>query len=232
MGNLWANLCTCPAGVAVLAFTEITSPREVTAAVNEHSAIPHPGPMRGLRILELGSFIAGPFATHSSTSPSNTYPTADGKWAVIGANNDAMFQRLFKAIGREDLAADPRYADNPRRLKARDVLDQAVAEWTGSRSLAEITEAMDAVDIPVGPIYTAAEIVNDAQYKAREMIVEQEVPGIGPVKYPGIVPKLSGTPGEVRSSGPAVGEHNEEIYSGLLGLNDEEIEALRQQGII
>lgn len=170
--------------------------------------------------------------TLGSTAPSNTYPTKDGKWVVIGANNDNLFRRLCRAMGREEMADDPCYRDNQCRLERRDYLDQVVAAWTSSLDLVEVVRALEAAEVPAGPIYTAAEIVNDRQYQARDMIITQQVPGLGPVKYPGIVPKFSATPGEVVSSGPAPGEHNREVYGQVLGLNGDEIAALEAEGII
>lgn len=167
-----------------------------------------------------------------STAPSNTYPTADGKWVVIGANNDSLFRRLSNAMGKPELADDPCYGDNQCRLQERERLDQLVGDWTSSRNLAEVVAALEAAAVPVGPIYTAAEIVEDRQYQAREMLLEQEVPGVGTVKVPGIVPKLSATPGQVVSSGPAPGEHNREVYSEILGLSEDDIKALEREGII
>ncbi len=171
-------------------------------------------------------------AALASAVPTNSYPTADGRYVIIGGNNDSLYRRLMKAVGRDDLAEDPRLQSNVGRLAHRELIDGAIEEWTRRHTLEECVGAIDAAEVPVGPMYTAAEIVKDPQYLEREMIIEQEVPGLGKVKYPGIVPKLSETPGSVEWSGPALGRHNQDVYQGLLGLSDEEYGDLTQRGVI
>lgn len=135
-------------------------------------------------------------------SPSNTYPTRDGDYVVIAGNSDAIFKRLMVAVGRPDLAADEELATNDRRVARNAELDAAIAEWTSRHTVVEALELLEGAGIPAGRIYSVADIVNDPHYLAREMIIPATLPGDVSVKMPGIVPKLSGTPGAIRWSGP------------------------------
>ncbi|MPZ15636.1 MAG: CoA transferase [Chloroflexi bacterium] len=165
-------------------------------------------------------------------TPSNTYPTNEGKYVIIGANSDSIFKHLMEAIGRPDIAADSRFADNAGRSRGADFLDEVIAGWTSQHSLEECIRLLDEAGVPAGPIYSIADIVRDPQYAARGMIEEVEAPGIGRLKIPGIVPKFSATPPSTRWIGPPLGAHNDEVYRGLLGLSDAEFQALRSEGVI
>lgn len=169
-------------------------------------------------------------------APSNIYPCLEGKWIVIGANADGLFKRLMVAIGRPDLADDPRFADNPSRSRAADFLDGAIGAWTARRTLDEAVAALVAAGVPAGPIYAADDIAGDPHFAARAMLEAHEL-AVTPddrraVRFPGVVPKLSATPGGTAWLGPALGEHNEEVYRGLLGLSAERLAALREAGVI
>ncbi|MGH3144339.1 MAG: CaiB/BaiF CoA transferase family protein, partial [Rubrobacter sp.] len=165
-------------------------------------------------------------------TPSNTYCSKDGSYVAIGGNSDAIFKRLMEAIGRPELGGDPRYATNADRTEHADELDALIEGWVEGRPTEEIIRILDAANVPVGPIYTVEDIVEDEQYEARGMLPEAEVEGVGPVKMPGLVPKLSTTPGAVEWYGGALGAHNEEVYGGLLGLSAEEIQTLYEDGTI
>lgn len=165
-------------------------------------------------------------------TPSNSYRSSDGPYVAIGANSDAIFKRLMKAIGRPELAEDPRYETNAERTGYAKELDDMIEEWTRQHTAGEILQALDEAGVPAGPIYSVTDILEDEQYQAREMIVEGEVDGLGPVRMPGLVPKLSRTPGEVKWYGGSPGAHNEDVYGGLLGLSSEEIERLSREGAI
>ena len=165
-------------------------------------------------------------------TPSNTYPCADNKHVIIGGNSDAIFKRLMEAIGRPEVAADPRFADNGGRSREADFLDGVIAEWTSARPLDECLRVLDRAEVPVGPIYSIADIVGNEQYLARNMIESVDIPGIGPLKIPGIVPKFSGSPPKTEWVGPPLGAHNDEVYRGMLGLSDAEYEGLKAEGII
>jgi formyl-CoA transferase len=168
--------------------------------------------------------------------PSNTYACADGGWVVIGGNGDAIFRRLMLAVERPDLADDPGLADNSRRVQNRDLVDGAIRDWTTRHDLDEVVRALDEHDIPVGPIYDAADILTDEHYAAREMLVRHEVelePGeVRTVTFPGVVPKLERCPGSTRGIGPDLGEHTESVLQELLGLSRVELDRLRDAGVL
>lgn len=164
-------------------------------------------------------------------SPSNTYPTSDGSYVVIAGNSDAIFKRLMKAIGRDDLAADEELATNDQRVARNAELDAEIAKWTLRHTIAAALEALEVAGVPAGRIYSVADIVHDPHYLAREMIIPAELPGKVPVKMPGIAPKLSETPGAVRWSGPELGEHTDAVLADL-GMTELQILDLRQRGVI
>ncbi|TWA97039.1 CaiB/BaiF CoA transferase family protein [Bradyrhizobium stylosanthis] len=164
-------------------------------------------------------------------SPSNTYPSSDGRHVVIAGNSDAIFKRLMQVVGRPDLADEPALASNDGRVRSNDMLDAVIATWTSARTMDEILARLDAADVPAGRIYSVADIVEDPHYAAREMILPTELPGDVTVKMPGITPKLSETPGEVRWSGPTLGQHTDEVLEGL-GLQAGDIAQLRRSGAV
>jgi crotonobetainyl-CoA:carnitine CoA-transferase CaiB-like acyl-CoA transferase len=164
-------------------------------------------------------------------SPSNTYPSSDGRHVVIAGNSDAIFRRLMRVIGRPDLHDDPMLASNNGRVRCNAILDDAIGDWTAQRPLDEILTLLDAADIPAGRIYSVADIVEDPHYAAREMILSTELPGDIAVKMPGIVPKLSETPGAVKWPGPSLGQHTDEVLNAL-GFTKADIARLRRSGAV
>ena len=162
--------------------------------------------------------------------PSNTYPTQDGKFVIIGANNDAIFKRLMNAMGRSDLADDAQLATNAGRVPRTAEIDAAIGAWTAAHALEVVLKALDGVDVPAAKVYDVADIVSDAQYLARDMIEQHQLPDGKPVKLPGIVPKLSDTPGATEWIGPKLGEHTEEILRGL-GYDTAAQQALKARGV-
>jgi crotonobetainyl-CoA:carnitine CoA-transferase CaiB-like acyl-CoA transferase len=164
-------------------------------------------------------------------SPSNTYPSSDGRHVVIAGNSDAIFKRLMRVIGRPDLHDDPMLGSNDGRVRRNAVLDDAISAWTSRRTLDEILALLDAADIPAGRIYSVADIVEDPHYSAREMILSTELPGDIAVKMPGIVPKLSDTPGAVKWPGPTLGQHTGEGLNAL-GFTEADIARLRRTGAV
>jgi formyl-CoA transferase len=158
--------------------------------------------------------------------PSNTYMTSDGHHVVIGANADSIFKRLMNAIGRKDLADDPGLADNAGRSQRRDELDQVIGEWTGRNAVDHVLKVLAEAQVPSGKIYSIADIVADPQYLARDMIREVTLPDGTTLRVPGIVPKLSDTPGDLEWVGPALGEHTDEVLARI-GYSAAEIAALR-----
>jgi formyl-CoA transferase len=167
-------------------------------------------------------------------APSNTYPCSDGE-VVIGGNADGIFVRLMHAIGRPDLAADPRFGDNQGRAAHSRLLDDAIAAWTSTRPLDKVMVAMVEAGVPAGPIYSAREIVADPHFRARDMFVEWTVQVDGEpetVLFPGVVPKLEAQPGSMRWAGPELGEHTDDVLTRLAGMPEDEIVELRRQGVI
>ncbi|WP_312403228.1 CaiB/BaiF CoA transferase family protein [Pseudomonas rhodesiae] len=162
-------------------------------------------------------------------APSNTYPTADGAYVVIAGNSDPIYRRLMHAIGRSDLADAPELAHNDGRAAQSAVLDAAITHWTSSQPIDRVLSALEAAEVPAGRIYSVADIVSDPHYQARDMLLDAQLPGGVSVKMPGIVPKLSQTPGSVNWQGPALGQHTDEIL-GNLGLGGADIQRLRASG--
>jgi formyl-CoA transferase len=164
-------------------------------------------------------------------TPSNTYATRDGKYVIIGANNDSIFKRLMAAIGRSDLAADAVLATNEGRVPRADELDQAIERWTRAHDLDAVLEALERAEVPCGRVYDAEDIVKDTHYAARRMIEQWRLPDGRPVRIPAVVPKLSETPGGTRWLGPTLGEHTAEILTSV-GYSAERQQELRQRGVI
>jgi formyl-CoA transferase len=168
----------------------------------------------------------------SGIVPTNTYGCADGKYVIIGGNGDSIFRRLMQAIGRSDLASDARLADNPGRVKHEAEIDAAIEAFTSQRSFDEVYETLTQAEVPTGPIYSIADIASDPQYAARAMFDRVELPDGTPLKVPAYVPKLSRTPASTEWRGPTLGEHNQQVYQGLLGLEREELEQLAHAKVI
>lgn len=161
-----------------------------------------------------------------SVAPSNVYRCSDGEY-LIGANQDAVFARLCQAMGRPELATDPRYADHVSRGRNQKELDALVEDWTRTKTVDEVEALMIEYSVPAGKMYRAPEMLTDPHFKAREALVEMNHPRWGKLAMQNVFPKLSDTPGAVRSMAPqTVGEHNEEVYGTLLGLSPEELAKL------
>ena len=163
-------------------------------------------------------------------APSNAYPCQDG-WVLVAGNGDSIFKRLMTAIGRDDLGQAPDLADNAGRVARVAEIDAAIQAWTAQRSVQAVTEALSAARVPAGKVYTAKDIAEDPHYRARDMILQQPTRDGYTVEVPGIVPKLSVTPGTVRSSAPHVGEDTDAVLREL-GLSDAQIATLRSKAII
>ena len=153
-------------------------------------------------------------ATLEGIAPSNTYICADGKYIVIAANSDSIFKRFANAIGRPDFAENPTYLTNNGRAENAEYLDQVIEEWTRKHSQKEVQKILDEAGVPVGPIYNIEDIVRDEHYQARDMLQTVTLPDGEQVLVPGIVPKLSETPGSIEWIGPELGQHNEEVLEG------------------
>ena len=164
-------------------------------------------------------------------SPSSTYLCKDGLYAIIAGNGDSIYKRLMHAIGRADLAEDPKLAHNDGRAQHNEMIDAAIGEWTAQHDIGEVLAVLEAAAVPSGRIYTAADIHADPHYRARDMIQRRELPGGGTIDLPGVVPKLSDTPGGTDWLGPELGQHTEEVLAGL-GLSADAIAGLRAREVI
>ncbi len=163
-------------------------------------------------------------------APSNAYPCEDG-WVLVAGNGDSIFKRLMTAIGRADLAAAPDLADNAGRVARVDEIDAAIGAWTQQRTVQAVLDVLAQARVPAGKVYTAKDIAEDPHYRARHMILQQATRDGYTVEVPGIVPKLSVTPGTVRSSAPHVGDDTDAVLREM-GLSDAQIAQLRERAII
>jgi formyl-CoA transferase len=178
--------------------------------------------------------VRGPSGTAlKGVAPSNIFESSDAKWMVIAANADKVFRRLCAAMEQPELADDPRFATHRARGDNQEELEGIVADWASRHTAAEIDRVLNDAGVICGPIYTIADIFEDEHYHAREMLVTHEDPEFGEYVGPGIVPRFSETPGRVRWSGTwEEGSHNRDVYGGLLGLSDDELAALKEQGVL
>ncbi|MDO5626587.1 MAG: CoA transferase [Pseudomonadota bacterium] len=163
-------------------------------------------------------------------APSNAYACADG-WVLVAGNGDSIFKRLMHTIGRDDLGQAPDLADNAGRVARVAEIDAAIGAWTQARTVQQVMDALAAARVPAGKVYTARDIAEDPHYRARDMILTQTTRGGDKIEVPGIVPKLSATPGTVRTSAPHVGDDTDAVLRDM-GLSAEQIAALRARGIV
>jgi formyl-CoA transferase len=163
-------------------------------------------------------------------APSNAYRCADG-YVLIAGNGDSIFKRLMQAIGRDDMAMDPELANNAGRVARVTELDQAIGAWTATRPVSQVLDILVQARVPAGKVYTAKDIVEDPHYRARDMILSQATRDGYDVEVPGVVPKLLGTPGTVRSSAPGLGDDTDGVLREL-GLSTQEIAALRAAKVV
>jgi formyl-CoA transferase len=165
-------------------------------------------------------------------APSNVYPTRDGLMLVIGANQDGVFKRLCEAMGQPQLAQDARYKTHTARGQNQQELDDLIAAWTRTVEAETLEGLMEKHGIPAGRIYRAPEMLSDPHFKARQSIVTVMHKTFGELAMQNVAPRLAATPGEVRHAGPELGEHNEEILQGVLGIKPNEIERLTAAGVV
>ena len=170
-------------------------------------------------------------STITGIVPTNTYRCTDGKFIIIGANGDSLFKRLCEKMGRPDMAADPRFADNAGRVKHEEEIDEAIAKWTGSLDSMTALSLLEEARVPSGPIFSVADMMTNEHFIARGLFEQVDVNG-KPLKIPAMVPKFSNTPGRTDWPGPEVGAFNQEIYGDMLGLSAEELAALQSKGIL
>jgi len=153
-------------------------------------------------------------------------------WVALTAGTDALVRRVFGLIGHPELADDPRYAKSRDRQQRADELEKLLADWIAERDFHDIEERLVGNNVPFGGIYRADEIAEDPHFAARHNIAEVPDDEVGKVTMPSVVPKLKRTPGRIAHAGPALGAHNAEIYGGLLGMSDAELEKLAAKGVI
>ncbi|KIS29122.1 CoA-transferase [Arthrobacter sp. SPG23] len=166
-------------------------------------------------------------------APSNIFRSADGKWVVIAANQDSVFVRLAAAMGRSELASDARYSNHAARGVHQEELESLIAEWAAGYNHDELTSLLDRHSVPNSPVSSIEDIFADPQLRARGMLVDVPDEQLGTVVQPGIIPKLTRSAGEIGWSGPLTpGFHNRDIYEGLLGLSDKDLQDARAEGAI
>ena len=165
-------------------------------------------------------------------APRTMLKSMDDRWIGLSATTQATWEDLARAIGRPELIDDSRFLDNASRVANRDELNVILQGWMSDKSLEQVMDLLVPAGGVVGPVYDIAQIVADPHYQARDDIVEVDDPDLGATKMVGVVPKFSATPGEVAHGGPGLGEHNEEVYGGWLGLGGEELDRLRQARVV
>jgi formyl-CoA transferase len=171
-------------------------------------------------------------ATLPNVAPSNVYPTQDGEMILIAANQDAVFRRLAGAMNLTELADDVRYATHGARGSNMEELDGLIAKWTTTLKADDLLECLHSAGVPCGRIFRAKDMMSDPHFAAREAIVKLQHPDLGDFAMQNVFPRLSESPGEVRHVGPTLGQHNQEIYQALLGLNADEMSSLSAAGVI
>jgi crotonobetainyl-CoA:carnitine CoA-transferase CaiB-like acyl-CoA transferase len=169
-------------------------------------------------------------ATLPNVAPSNVYPTRDGKWVLIAANQDTVFGRLAHAMGQPELASDPRYATHGARGNHQAELDGIVAEYTSGQTAEDLEAALEKHGVPAGKIFRPVDMLTDPQYQARESIISVDHEILGPVSMQNVFPKLSRTAGTVRWPGPELGKHTAEVLAGI-GITGDELSSLRERGL-
>ncbi|MBS0475268.1 MAG: CoA transferase [Proteobacteria bacterium] len=164
-------------------------------------------------------------------APTNAYPCKDGQYVLIAGNGNSIFKRLMSMIGRDDLGEDPALASNPGRVQQMQKIDAAIAAWTTTRTLEQALSAMAEARVPAGRVYTVRDIIDDPHYQAREMVQTINLADGSRLRVPGVVPKLSATPGSFAGGGPALGEHTLDVLKDM-GLGGAQITALQDKGVI
>jgi crotonobetainyl-CoA:carnitine CoA-transferase CaiB-like acyl-CoA transferase len=164
--------------------------------------------------------------------PRECYRTRDGRWVALSGATTATGQRILRAVGRDDLADASWFGDITGRIAHRDEIDDAIASWVADRDNAEVLAAFDAVGATVGPIYSIADIAADPHFTERGSVTTVQHPGLGPLRMQGLIANLTRTPGRIRSAGPLLGEHNDEILRDRLGCQTEELAQLVADGVI
>lgn len=168
----------------------------------------------------------------ATAAPSNAYRTRDGAWVLIAANSEPLFARLARLMDKADLIGAPHYEGNAARVRNGAALDTIIGQWSQCYDADDLLTLLAQHDIPSSKVYTAEDCANDPQYRARGAVRMVDDPLLGPVLQAGVVPHVPECPGTVRWAGPDIGQHNREIYCGLLGMSEEDVEHLKSEGVI
>ncbi|PXY33258.1 acyl-CoA transferase [Prauserella coralliicola] len=166
------------------------------------------------------------------SAPRNTYRTKDGRWLAMSGSAPTIAKRALRAIGRPELTEDPRFAEAQQRLRNAAEIDRLMAEWIAERTLEDAMAVFERAEVAAAPVYDAGQLLADPQLRARGTYVDVPDPDLGSMRVQGPVPRMSATPGRVEHLGAAVGEHNDEVYGGLLGLSEDRLRQLRAEGVI
>jgi formyl-CoA transferase len=166
------------------------------------------------------------------TAPRNAYRTKDGRWLGLSASAQSIAERVMRIVGREDLVAEPWFADHTGRLEHADELDSIIQDWIGQRTADEVLAAFAEHEAAIAPINSIADIFGDPQFESRETITTVDHPKLGPLKMQNVIPRLTRTPGRINHPGPELGEHNDEIYRGELGIDQADLDELRRLGVV
>jgi len=164
--------------------------------------------------------------------PTGTYPCKDGTYIIIGGNSDSIFKRMMCAIGRPEMANDPRFEHNNDRVQYVDEIDEAIAAWSRQHLIEEVLRVLEGADVPVGPIYSVADMLRDPHFQARGLFEDVVLEDGDTVKLPTLIPKMSETVGGTKWIGPPLGAHNAEILGGTLGFSEEQLKELEAEGVI
>ena len=167
----------------------------------------------------------------NNNAPRNTYQTKDGKWVAISTSAQNIAERVMRLVGRPEFIDEPWFQKGSERAKHADELDEAVGSWISERTTDEVVEAFEEANAAITPIYNIADIMQDPQYQALDSIITVDDPELGPIRMQNVLFRLSETPGEVKWSGPRLGEHNEEVY-GELGVDKERLDELAEKGVV
>ncbi|HET9273533.1 MAG TPA: CoA transferase, partial [Methyloceanibacter sp.] len=166
------------------------------------------------------------------SAPRNVYRTKDDRWIAIAGSTQAITERLFKEMGRDDLLSDPRFKTNRDRVANVEAVDEVVSAWVAGRTQAECIERLVKAEVAVAPVYDFKQLAEDPHLSARKTLVTLEDPELGILRMPDVLPKLSETPGKIRHAGLPMGAHNDEVYRDRLGLSDDEMRSLKAEGVI
>jgi crotonobetainyl-CoA:carnitine CoA-transferase CaiB-like acyl-CoA transferase len=168
----------------------------------------------------------------ADAAPRNAYRTSDGCWVAMSGSAQSIAERILAAVERPELIHDPRFKDNASRVEHVEELDCVIGDWIGRHTLVEVLKRFEECEAALGPVYDAAQIFADPHFQARKSLARVPDPVLGALTVVNVVPRLSATPGAIAWLGPPLGQHNEDVYCGRLGLDQDELASLRARGVI